>query len=63
MLGDALQLPVLRFSRLPATFPSIVHNHDYRVLGGHRSVYVLRDGRDVLSHMDKTITTFPNPDG
>lgn len=59
MLGDALQLPVPRFARFPVTFPSIVHNHDHRVLGEHKSVYVLRDGRDVfMSHKDKTITAF-----
>ncbi|MBN2906943.1 MAG: sulfotransferase domain-containing protein [Rhodobacteraceae bacterium] len=59
MLGDALQLPVPRFSRLPVTFRAIIHNHDHRVIDGHDIVYVLRDGRDVfLSHFDKTVTTY-----
>jgi hypothetical protein len=59
MVGDALQLPVPRFSRLPITFPSIVHNHDHRMLSGHPAIYVLRDGRDVfLSHLDKVASTY-----
>ncbi len=59
MLGDALQLPVPRFSRLPITFPALAHNHDHRQLHRHPAVYVVRDGRDVfLSHLDKTVTTF-----
>lgn len=58
MLGDALQLPVPRFSTCPISFESIVHNHDHRVLERVRSIYVYRDGRDVfLSHFHKSVTT------
>jgi hypothetical protein len=61
MLGDALQLPTPRFSRLPITFAALAHNHDARVLRDQSAIYVLRDGRDVfLSHKDKTITTWLN---
>ena len=58
MLGDALQMPVPRYSRLPVTFRSIVHNHDHRPTS-HPTVYVIRDGRDVfLSHFHKTVATW-----
>ncbi len=57
MLGDALQMPVPRMSRLPITFRAIIHNHDHR-LTRHPTVYVVRDPRDVfLSHFHKTVAT------
>lgn len=59
MLGDVLQLPVPRFACLPVTFAAIIHNHDHRRLVGHPTVYVLRDGRDVLlSHFHLSAATF-----
>lgn len=59
MMGDALQLPVPRFSRFPITFAAIAHNHDHRLLSNGDAIYVLRDGRDVfMSHLDKTIYAF-----
>lgn len=59
MLGDALQLPVPRFPRLPVTHPALLHNHDHRPLRGVPAAYVVRDGRDVfLSHFDKAATTY-----
>lgn len=58
MLGDALQLPVPRFSRFPITFNAIVHNHDHRPTD-HPTVYVVRDPRDVfISHYHKIISTW-----
>lgn len=56
MLGDALQLPVPRFSRWPITFRSIIHSHDHRPTN-QKTVYVVRDPRDIfVSHFHKNLT-------
>ena len=54
MIGDALQLPVPRFSLLPITFSSLVHSHFVKPVRKAPVVYVVRDGRDVfVSHYYK----------
>lgn len=64
MLGDVLQLPVPRFSRLPVTHSAIIHSHDARRQKGQPSVYVFRDGRDVfLSHFHKSLKTVSQTKG
>ncbi len=56
MIGDALQMPVPRFSLLPITFSSLVHSHFVKPARKSPVVYVVRDGRDVfVSHFHKTL--------
>ena len=58
MIGDALQIPVPRYSLLPVTFSSLVHSHFNTHVNSTPVVYILRDGRDVLvSHFYKALNT------
>ena len=58
LMADVMQLPAPRFSRLPVTFRSIIHNHDHRPTA-HPTIYALRDPRDVfLSHFHKTVAAY-----
>lgn len=56
MLGDCLQLPVPRFSKLPITFSGLVHSHFPTPITKIPAVYIIRDGRDVfVSHYWKSV--------
>ena len=56
MLGDCLQLPVPRFSKLPITFNALAHSHLPTPIKKTKAVYILRDGRDVfVSHYWKSV--------
>lgn len=58
MIGDALQLPVPRFSILPVTFKAVLQTHSHRPIHGVPTIYLVRDGRDVLlSHFYKALNS------
>lgn len=51
MLGDYLALPFPREYRLPIAMPAILHNHWASPPNSTRTVYIYRDGRDVMVSM------------
>jgi hypothetical protein len=51
MISDYLQIPFPRFSLLPPTFASVVHNHWAYQPGLRRVFYIYRDGRDVMTSL------------
>lgn len=51
MISDYLQVPFPRFSLLPPTFSSVVHNHWGYQPGLRRVFYIYRDGRDVMTSL------------
>lgn len=46
-----LQLPFPRYSVLPVTFPAVVHGHELLDPRFPHSIYVMRDGRDVMTSL------------
>ena len=51
LLADYFQLPFPRASLLPIACPAVVHGHETVLPHYRKSVYVLRDGRDVMASL------------
>jgi len=51
LLADYFQLPFPRASLLPIACPAVVHGHETVLPHYRKSVYVLRDGRDVMTSL------------
>lgn len=65
LVADYLQLPFPRGSILPIGCPAVVHGHETVWPSYRRSVYVMRDGRDVMVslffHVARRIPDGDNP--
>jgi len=51
LAASYLQLPFPRYSLLPVTFPAVVHGHYLVDQAYPHCVYVMRDGRDVMTSL------------
>ncbi len=65
LAADYFQVPFPRASLLPIACPAVVHGHETVLPAYRRSIYVLRDGRDVMAslyfHLARRIADGDNP--